>query len=653
MPILDQGINLLRFVLTFVFVFVIWPNLMFRLTGEDWVERFFSGFIRMVALTIVLVYLLVIIKLYELLTVFFSLVAITVFLRLVAGKPAGSIHESVFNFILWIYDFLDGRVYSFSLLQARMRAMPAQMASAARNIVVNGRIVDEILLAAVLLAAAYMRFMTPLLHAAPLMSDSTVSLAWIKYIEQQTLFRDGIYPQGFILFMSGLHKFSKIDVLYILKYSGPLSGVLTTLSVYLFVRKLSGRAVPAIVAAFVLGVMGQFLTLEWDRQIASNSQEFALIFLLPAWYYILEYLETNRRDHFWMAMAAFAVIGFVHSLVLVFVWVGLGCLIFVHLLFHFSEGIGKPLKVLLACAVVGLISVLPLAIGLLFGRPFYSASAEFLTSMAQTALPDISNLDWLSCAGLVLFMLYTVLRQRTKQTLLRATFILVTGSASFLMYLYLGFLTHNAVLAARMGILWAMLATVGCGLGMGVILKLLPNRIFWMESVICFGFLIGTVVYVRPDYPQTYRMQYDSSVNQYLRISREYTATEWMMVSEAEGYALVLGRAWHMQLRVFLQQYNPTSKTLVSNINGELKTKDVFIFSEKKPYPVNVESLKTEIALREKNYVEDYVQLAQWIDVYKENHQNLTVYYDDPDITVYQIHYVKTAKERNEQIWGN
>lgn len=643
MPILDQDINLLRFAFSFVLVYVIWPNLMFRRTGEDWVERFFAGLIRMLALTIVLVYLLVIIKLYELLSLFWILMAINVFLRLPSGKRAGTIRAGVSSISLWIFDFLDGRVHPFRLLQARIYTESAKITSSARNLAVNEQLIEKIMFAAVLLAAAVMRFIEPLQHAAPLMSDASITLAEVKFLEHRILFPYGIYPMGYHIYLSVLRKFSGSDAIYILKYAGPLSGVLTTLGVYLFVRKLSGRAVPAIAAAFVYGVMGQFLPIEWGRQAASNNQEFALAFLLPAWHYVLQFLETGRRDYLWTAMTAFAVIGFVHSLILAFVWAGLGCLLFAYLLFRTREGILKIRKVLLAVGLAGIVAALPLPLGLLYGMSFNSSTTDFLTEQIQTVtVPAVTSMDKLALAGLVLFMLYTVWRQRTKPALVQATFIMLTGTASFLMYRYLGVLTHNAVLIFRMGILWAMLATVGCGLGLGVILKLLPGRIFRMESVICFGLLAGVVVYVRPDYPQTYRMQYDSNVNQYLRISAEYTATEWMMVSEPEGYDLVLFRSWHMQLREFLQKY----------MNGnleELKMKDIFIVSEKKVYPVDFDSLKEEMVQREK----DYAELAQWVDIYKKNHQDLSVYYDDSDITVYHIHRPVTNQERNDRIWGN
>ena len=649
MPILDQGINLLRFTFSFFLVFVLWPKLMFSRIGEDWVERFFTGYIKMVALTIVLVYLLVIIKLYEIISLFWIMMAIAVFLRLPVGKRVEVIRKSAASVTYWVFDLLDGRVHPFWALQTQLRAKSVQMVASVRSLVINERILEKIMLAVVLLAAGYMRFMEPLQHAAPLMSDSSVTLAWMKYIEQRILFHDGIYPQGFHIYLSLLHKFSGADALYSLKYTGPLNGVLTTLGIYLFVAKLSGRVVPGIVAAFVFGVMGQYLPIDWERQAASNAQEFALVFLLPAWHYLLRYLETNRRDYLWTAMAAFAIIGFVHSLVLAFVWGGLGCLVIALVLFQSRENKALISKLLLFSGLAGVVAALPLPLGLLTGKSLNSSATEFLTAQIQTVLvPAVTLLDKLGLAGLALFTLYTVWKQRTQPALTQATFIFFTGIVSFLMYMYLGTLTHNSVLTNRMGIFWSMLLPVGCGLGWSVFLKLLTDRVFQIEAVLCVALLVGVVAYVRPDYSQTYRMLYDSTVNQYLRIAGEYTATEWMMVSEPEGYALVLGRAWHMQLRDFWQQYDPASKILVSKENGELKMKDIFIFSEKKVYPVDFDSMKEELALRQK----DYAELAQWVEIYKENHGDMTVYYDDPDITVYQIHHPETDPEKNEQIWG-
>ena len=649
MPIVDQGTNLFRVGLSFFLVYVLWPVSLFKVSGQDWIERFFARFLRMVFLTIILGYVLVAVKLYELLSLFGILFALTVIHHLPAENRWQTLKEHISKSYLWFFDVLDGRVHPLKTMHTRLQQRATGLFPAVRGRWAGlGRIVEMGLFVAVFAAATIFRYIDPLRHAAPAMSDSYVTLAWMKYIDEKILFHDGIYPQGFHIYLSVLHKFAGNDALYTLKYAGPLNGVLMTLGVYLFVRRLSGRVVPGIVAAFMVGVMGQFLPLGWDRQAATNSQEFALVFLLPAWHYTARYLDTGRREHLWSAAAAFAVIGLVHSLVLAFLWAGLGCLLLAHFIMKFRTGLASLRKVLLAGGLAGIVAALPVPLGFLLGKSFNSSSAEFLTSSLQAGMPPLTFFDWMGLSGFVLFFIDIVLWKRKKPNLEPALFALLLGSASFLMYLFLGPLTRNAVLVTRIGLLWSLAAAVGCGLLIGVILKLLPGRIAGLESVVCLGLLIGAVLYFHPEYPRPYRVQYDSSVNQYLRISHQYTSTAWMMVSE-EGYPLALGEGWHYQLGEFLKDYNPARKTLARMVNGqpeELQVNDIFIFAEKKLYPGDMDAQKQE------SFLQDYAELANWVKIYMANHTDMTVYYSDPDITVYHIHHPQTEQEKQEEIWG-
>lgn len=653
MSIMDQGINFFRFFLSFLLVYVIWPVLLFKVTGEDWIERFLARFSRMVLLVIILGYFLVVVKLYELLSLFWVLVTLTVLLNLPAEKRWQMLKKSISNFYLWLFDVLDGRVNPLKIAGTRLRERFGRLLEMGSKLVPGKRQAFEIvLIGAVFITSGVVRFIEPFQHAAPAMSDSYVTLAWMKYIEHRILFQDGIYPQGFHIYLSVLHKFAGNDALYTLKYAGPLSGFLMVLGVYLFVSRLTGRALPGMTAAFMIGVMGQFLPLGWERQAATNSQEFALAFLLPAWHFAYRFLDTGKREHLWSAAVAFSIIGLVHSLVFAFLCVGLVFLFFAHLLIRMLAGVAGLWKLLFAVSLAGIIAALPIPLGFLLGKTFNKSSADFLMAKLQTNIPPVTFFDWMGIAGFILFLIYNVGWNRRKTELVKTLFAVFLGVASLLMYLLLGQITSNAVFVTRMGLLWSLMAAVGCGLFCWVILKLLPHRMIQLEPIVYLGFIISTVLYFQPGISQPYRMQYDSTVNQYLRISNQYTNTSWLMVSETEGYDLSLGHGWHYQLRDFLKDFDPAREILARLTNGQqevLQNEDIFIFAEKKVYPVNIAEMKEELVQRSK----DYTGLENWVRAYLANHQDMTVYYDDPDITVYHIHHPKTDKEKQREIWGS
>ena len=477
----------------------------------------------------------------------------------------------------------------------------------------------------------------------------------MKYIDERMLFHDGIYPQGFHIYLSILHKFAACDALYILKYTGPLNGVLTTLGIYLLVVKLTGRKLPGILGAFVFGVLGGNLPLGWDRQSATNSQEFAMVFLLPAWYYAIAFLQTRNKQYLWTAAAAITVIGLVHTLILAYLWVGLVCLITAYLLLNFRQTFRSAVYLIAAGIVAGFIAALPMPIALLFGKKFHTESLAFLTRTMQTGIPILTLIDKLALVGFGLFLLISVWKRKTGSNLEVSLFIFFLGILSFLMYSLMGPLTGNVVLVTRLGILWSLLASVGIGIGTEALLRMIPGKQNTLRlsvfSVISLFLMVWAVTYFKPSPAQSYKMQYDAEVNQYLRISKEYNPSQWTMVSTIDGYDLVLGKGWSILLGDFLNWYNPQRSKLVRSVDGKeeiLDVPDIFIFIQKKLFIVNMKEMEPILAQR----VKDYAALEQWVANYRASHDNLSIYYQDDYIVIYQIHQPKSKADSFQEIWG-
>lgn len=651
--ILYQTPNLIRFLCSFLLVYMVWPAVMFRGKVDNFVDRLVSGYIKMVGLSIGLVYLLVVIKLYELLTLFLVLSVITLYKRLPPGNRWKFMQQSKTTLLLRLFDLIDGKVSLLNLLQAIFAKIRIKI-SWPKGQFSKSNITFALVFTGLLFYALYLRYYDAFTHAAPAMSDSYVTLAWMKYIEEKILFHDGIYPQGFHIYLSVLRKFAATDALYILKYCGPLNGVLCALGLGLMVLHITKQKWSALITFCVFGVAGQILPMEWVRQAATNSQEFALVFLAPAWYYGARFLQTGDKADLVTAAVAFTVIGLVHSLVWAFLWPGIICLIIAYLMVYRKAKLKVSGQLILAVGISGVISLIPLGVGLIMSKPFNSSSEQFLLSSLNGGIPPINYLDIVALSGFGLFFLVSMVRRNQKEKLALALFALLLGVSAFGAYELLGYLTKSAVLVARIGILWALVASFGVGLLWESCLQIFLSFLRWRKFVEPFLFVIvvlGSLFYLGPSPAAPYKMQYDSSVNQYIRISQEFTPTDWLMVSNKEGYDLALGRGWSLPLVDFLNDFVPTSKELIGKINGKtekIEDQDIFIFLEKKEFQVPLNSMEPTLKQRQINYT----RLQQWLKSYQKTHNNLSVFYEDQDIEVYQIHQPRPNEQSFQDIWN-
>jgi hypothetical protein len=621
---------------------------MWQGAGDSRLDGLWKRFVYMVAFTIALVYCLVVADLYEVLS--FSCCAGLLVLRRLWLDPERKTSAEHLNIRLAVplYDTLDGlapakeRISGWSRQQiSRLAAMCGSLANDAGHLV---------LLVAVLVYSAYLRYYDPLVHAAPAMSDAYVTLAWLKYVEQQALFHDGIYPQGFHIILSTLHKFAGQDALFTLKYAGPLTGVLTVCGIYFAVARFTGRRSAGLAAALVYGCLGAWLPADWSRQAATNSQEFALVFLAPAWYWSHKYLNGGKRSDWWAACCSFLIIGWVHTLVYAFLLVGLCCLGIAHLLGQWRTAIRRAWPLIQATLFSGVAMLLPLGIGLLLGKDFHQSSLEFINARVATSYPPVTWLDVVAMAGILLCPLLAIAK-RHRQRLVSFLFIALLGSSAFAIYEFLGPLTGNAVLVTRSNLLWALMVALGCGLAWNFIWTLVTwlLRVKWADLLGVAAALSLVFWQIQPLPAMPYKMQTDAMVEQYLRIAGSVRPTEWMIIGPSEFYDLALGNGLHMEMTDLLRDYDPGRPGLLKTFAGEdLLTPDIFIYLEEHVFETSFSNLQAEYQRRK----QEYPEIKQWLTTFAEYHANLSLYYQDADLQVWHIDQRQLLSEARIVLWN-
>lgn len=655
---LNHGQNFLHFAVGFIFLFVIVPVLITKKdndTDADVLGIFFKNYIKMVFILIVLGYSLVVLKLFELLTFIFIFIFLTLW-KYIKKNPSASWRDLLHDLLTLIYAYTDGlikpkhKIINFFLLLKRKGQLFYEL-------YLHGiyNLSRTMLLVTVFSFIIYIRFYDAYIHAAPAMSDAYVTLAWMKYIINRILFHDGIYPQGFHIYLALLQKFSAIDPLYVLRYTGPLNAVLTSLTLYFAASRLTGNFYAGITAALTYGVFGQYMAVDWARQASTNSQEFSFIFIMPAIYYAISYINTGKKRELYTAGFAAFVAGLVHTLGYITVGVGFGAVVFTAVITNFKENIKRVLNICLMGLLSIMIALAPAVVGFLLGKEFHQSSSEYALSKAiNISFPELYIIDYVSLTSIFLIILYSFyllfFKKNRKEGFSLLSIVIFTISV-FLIYYFGGALLNSSVIASRSGDLWYIVLPLCVGVGWHIVtnvISILRNK--KLEVLICITAIAVLVFFFKPEPIIPYKMEYDSNVEQYIRISEEFRPSEWLIVSQNEGYALAYGKGYHLMLREFLDSYEPSERKLSRKVGSNIEILDVphvFIYQEKKVFRTGFENLQSMYDAREK----DYEDLTKWVKEYERYHDNISIYYEDEYIKIFYIHQPPDKKESFESLW--
>ncbi len=160
------------------------------------------------------------------------------------------------------------------------------------------------------------------------------------------------------------------------------------------------------------------------------------------------------------------------------------------------------------------------------------------------------------------------------------------------------------------------------------------------------GVLLSDSVRSVPDGPH----QYESAARVAEQIAQTFPRGEWFLVSPTHELTSVLGRGWHVELLDFLKEYTEAS---VEPPDFKFPwAAEIFIFVEKEPLTrPNSNGGNTHgghgMAFVEDRVVLAYgtplgrasteIRLARIVAAYARTHDNVSIYYEDPKLTVYRI----------------
>lgn len=626
----------LHYVIAFVILFVLLPKWLFPNDFEDMTERIIISYSRMVFMLIVIGYLFVLFKIYEVLSLLLLFLVLGLY-RFVEREKKSLV--SLKNHLVKKTLILLDSIATISFKKLRTNITNA-IRKNKRNIFVTRHrfsLIESMLLIGSSSFLMYLCFYDAFTSAAPPLSDSYVTLAWMKYIDARQLFNDGIYPQGFHIYLATLFKFAAVDAYYVLRYTGPLNALFYAFGMYLITRKLTGSAAGALVSLIVILVFWNSPSISpvtVDRLAATNSQEFAFIFVFPAIYFICKYVIEKQRKYLIAGMTCTTIIGFVHIFAFGFVGLLIVTLVLSASLTLKNRWLYFSKVLYSSIGAVGL-SLIPLGIGLFKGYTVHSSSASYLfdRKVAVYQYAELSVVDSTVLCFVALLLLTIISRKSSERERFLALFTVLATISVFLLYWGGAAWTQSTLIASRSIELWGLLVPFSIGMTFSLLFKWLKNK--WeqmMYAAILAAVLISLItIGLHPIVP--YKMEHGENIEQYFSIRNEHLPKTWMIVSQAEGYAVVLGTGFHMHLGDFLQLYKAEEKLVKKEL-----AQDIFIFKEKNIFQVNQSNdIYTRLAPIYERRKEEYDALEEWISVKQDAGSDLTIYFENENIQVF--HY--------------
>jgi len=654
--VLNQSFHLFHFFLAFTVVIVLVPMAMFTPVSGNWLDRGVAYSVRMILFLGLTGYALVLSKLYEVLGLIVCVLA-WIFVKQALHRNRRARVSSLFMALF--YDAIEGR-YVVPIVWSRLRKRVAGI----RQSLVKTRVrlspstIILVLCVGATVFSLWIRWYDSLSSAAPAMSDGYVTLAWIKYVDARYLFHDGIYPQGFYFYIAAIGKLSFINLVYVLKYTGALDSSLILLGLCYAVHRWTQSGLAVLSVVLLYGVFGQaVLGADWVRQAATNSQEFSFLLVAPTLVFVSRYLSQGDRVDFWTAMAGITATGLVHPMGYLLVVVGTIAWAAASAIFDYTERRNRVLWLAGGGLVSAVVALLPYGIGDLMGAGANTSSANFLSSVAVTPvpLPPLHILDYAALAAILLLLATSFMKgiQGTRPVLELA--IGLYGAMVFGIYEFVGPATGSIVIISRSQDIWALSQVVCLAVAIYALERVLPGTraLRWGEVGVTIALSVAAwwrhpVVPIVP-----YKMQWESGVEQYLKIDSQYKYSGYMIVGPDEFYDLVLGGGgYHQATDKFVKMFNPTASALTKYGQAKPFTgipTNVFIFYQKDIYEVDKQNsiYPLEVPIYTQEYA-DRTLLKEWLKQYEAHHNNLKIYYNGPHLEVY---YIQTSVAKPSSLY--
>ncbi|HOV79229.1 MAG TPA: hypothetical protein PK728_03920 [Bacillota bacterium] len=664
---LGLGYSLLmavKVVILFILIYIYIPAQIIRFDREDtFLDKVFISLIYSNLITIIIVHFLAFLKLYEFFSLVFCYFAVYLAYSFIRGKSPFALADALgMKFVANLLDLSEGRLGLRGELRKYFKNWFCQIKAGTFSLIRNAftNPFGGVFTVAVMAAAAYIRFRHSIIHAYFGASDPYFHLAWVKYLGLNEIYKDGVYPHGFEAIITSLSKIVFLDPYFIVRFIGPLTGLLIILSIYFITLKSFKNAHAALISIFIYGLItdSRFPSYVW-RQISALPMEYATIFLLPGIYFFNSYFKDKNLKFLLLASECLALTILIHPYVTYFLIVGYFIIIIINFNRLLDRSLLRTVSFLAASVVMG---ITPMAIGLMTGKKFHdalgyvkeSAKAPANNMFIDKLIISFSEsnpflLILLICIAVIIAGYIAAFLLEKKKLYSQEHFMIALITLMFyIMYRAEKFNLPEIMDPVRIGIYLSIMAAVTYGSALNIFNIFLNKEryLFLLKSAVCLGVFLVVFGFTNTvAAPDGDCLEYDETVNNYLKIKNKYPPLNWTIVSPVEQHSQSISYGWHYELWEFVDSFYNGSKEL------KFTTEYIFLFTEKIPLgsnrKISADDVKKLPELSGNAFEHYYLNVENriileanaffWAENYIKKHNNVEIFYDGNYVRVYLI----------------
>ena len=536
----------------------------------------------------------------------------------------------------------------------------------------------------ILLTAAITRFYRPFATANLGFSDTYVHLYLMRLLDQgrQVDPAWGPYPRGMHFLLLPIERLTNTDAILLMNFFGAFAGVLLTLSAAYVAQRITKSTAAALVAGLLFATMiggarqyfalggsvsgyspafareilsrsydemtadaGEFdvLLTAFQRQTSTLPQELAIVLLLPATLFLIDWLRTRDRWRLAGFIGCTAAIAAIHSGVVVPLVALCAAAALATLLCRTAgirdiargAGAGAIGVALGSTWMLGFLRYSNMAAreGVSVGRNVGGTALyyfPFLRSFAGDATGEETAYMMLTpflIGVAVVALIIVVAAWRLKEP---AALCIALGTLFFILTHAASVLGIPEIVEVRRNVTWlALTIAVLIGIAVSAAAARLPARAYAAVPALAIVFWLVTTPNLFAASMRARLLDYSgygATTYAVLRISQRLEPFTWTLVSYGQEYPMVLGRGFHLNGADFLEEFDPSESPL------RIPTPHVFIAVEKTPHHFQINNWATRF---DRAAVEE--RLETWCMVYGLTHRNIRVFLDDENVRIYQI----------------
>ena len=622
----------------FVLIYFFIPFWMmgFRIHKGNVTDNLVKAFLVSNFITISLVYFLALIGIYNVVT-FLLMIAFIYIGYIYYIRREGFVRSS--NTLLSRFIGTHEGVYSFKIYYTRWKnQIFGHLWTDTKRFFKNP--VNLVIFTSGMVFAAVYRCYHSVVQAQYGTSDIYVHTNWIRYLDNNQIFLDGIYPYGYHNIMSVLAKLTGFNAAVVTRFMGGIIGVLICAMLYYSCRRIFKSAFVAN-AALIFYAATSFAGGTWRQQFAL-PQEFGMLFLYPCGIFLHRYLVKRKLSdlvYFGIAVSLTISAHFYVTILAVLLCAGI-------VIANFWKIFNKKVIISLSLAIViSLASAAgPMFLGLANGKKWHGSMEWALTVMSKDKQadvaseasagqlpPDPNNPDAVpvtpSNEPEEIPQTFEEMKIKAKEYVSQITslewfiyflyalaFILIYSLIKALVFrkndqprLAIGFTLYGIFLLiiifipmrgfpmimdfARSQIFYGYLAPIILAGPFQLLYDVLHRKNIYtrMVHLVVLAVISALMLnYVQSGEhwigkPSAFREQLTSAVNVYYDIVENFPKNKWTIVSPVDETSMVRGYGFHYELKDFILEmdnFKPDTKIYVP-------TKYVFVYIEKRPLEFN------------------------------------------------------------------